>query len=126
MVMARNIGEVFLLGVVFCVLWSAKEAPAAWYLMEPPSVQTPAQQLYLAAPLSQWIVLESFDRVSDCEGARRVARRSGRGHRSPVCIATDDARLAVDARSVVRTQFWLAQIPVCCGATGRPSRSLGR
>jgi hypothetical protein len=122
MVMARNIGEVFLLGVVFCVLWSAKEAPAAWYLIEPPSVQTPAQQLYLAA----LIVLESFDRVSDCEGARREARRLGRGHRSPVCIATDDARLAVDARSVVRTPFWLVQIPVCCGATGRPSRSLGR
>jgi hypothetical protein len=124
--MARHLATVGLLGGAFCALWSVGETLAGWYLMEPSSVHTPADQFYLAAPLSQWIVLESFDQVADCEAARREAHRLGRWQRYPVCIATNDPRLASDARPLLPTPFWFAQVPVCRRVTRRPLRSLGR
>jgi hypothetical protein len=131
--MARRIVRALLAAALY-LLWSAAAASAGWYLMEPPSVQTPGNRLYLAAPLWGWAVLESFDRASDCEKARSEGPRGGdgvgRAERYPVCLATDDPRLADGYRNnaipLVPNSFWFVQVPLRLYRCARPARTLGR
>jgi hypothetical protein len=103
--------------------------------MEPPSVATPGSRLYLTAHLSDWLVLESFDAAPDCEKARREVRQDaaiGRARPYPVCIASDDPRLAERVRNaaafVPGTILVLQQRPalLLLLRRDRPARTLGR
>ncbi len=104
-------------------------------MMEPPSVATPGNRLYLTAHLSHWLVLESFDAALDCEKARREVRQDaaiGRARPYPVCIASDDPRLAERVRNaamfVPGTILVLQQGPalLLLLRRDRPARTLGR
>jgi len=132
--MYRAIAKASFCSVAF-FLSVARDAQGGWYLMEPPSVRTPADRIYLGAPLSRWLVLESFDHAPDCEKARGEARQEAAsdGSRSyPACIASDDPRLVEGARNaaqfVPRTIFVLQQGPALLlpHRCDRPPRALGR
>jgi hypothetical protein len=125
----------FLLGCLACaalLFVCARDARGGWYLMEPPSVATPGDRLYLTADLSHWLVLDSFDAAAECEKVRRVVRQDaaiGSGRPYPVCIASNDPRLAERVRNpavfVPGTTFVLQQGPVLL-RRDRPPRTLGR
>jgi hypothetical protein len=127
-----------LLGCVACaalLFACVKDARGGWYLMEPPSVATPANRLYLTAHLSHWLVLESFDAALDCEKARREVRQDAaiaRARPYPVCIASDDPRLGERVRNAAGfapgTILVLQQGPalLLLLRRDRPARTLGR
>jgi hypothetical protein len=127
-----------LLGCLACaalLFVCVRDARGGWYLMEPPSVATPGDRHYLTAHLSHWLVLESFDAAPDCEKARREVRQDAaidRARRYPVCIASDDPRLAERVRNaavyVPGTVFVLQQGPalLLLLRRDRPARTLGR
>jgi hypothetical protein len=104
-------------------------ARGGWYLMEPRSVTTPADHLFLGEPLLQWSVLESFDYAADCEKAKTSLRHHDEGRRAeiyPTCIASDDPRLArlappVGGFAILRPSRLR---PAC--QWDRPARTLGR
>jgi hypothetical protein len=99
-----------------------------WYLMEPPSVATPSDRLFLREPLVHWNVLESFDSAADCEKARAIVRRDDRRTESyPACIATNDPRLARFATPVGNFMILAPCRFLPAFRQGdRPARTLGR
>lgn len=73
-----------------------------WYLMVPPSDRL---GLNFQAPLSKWVIQDSFDTASDCQAEKMAAFQYLRQPNSRAtdltkllvqgsCIATDDPRLA--------------------------------
>jgi hypothetical protein len=105
-------------------------ACGGWYLMEPPSVTTSADRLFLREPLTHWSVLASFDHAADCEKTRTSLRHHDKGRRAdiyPVCIATNDPRLTRLALPVGGLVIF-GPLGLCPAfrQMERPARTLGR
>jgi hypothetical protein len=69
----------------------------SWYLITPPSPRNDYEQLAPKAPLSDWIALDTFSTLKQCENNIKLAVTDGNADFADFglfqCIASNDPRL---------------------------------
>ena len=69
----------------------------SWYLITPPSPRNDYEQLAPKAPLSDWIALDTFNTLRQCENHIKLAVIDGNADFADFglfqCIASNDPRL---------------------------------